>query len=1143
MIYKSLVTNGSYGGIVSDMEKAMQDENSVTIAIGIGGTGITALRTFKEAVYTRLIPDNGEQENQDPIYNRIRFLAIDSDNSSRSGSGYNIEKSEFFGIGVSNIVDLLNNKSTLDNDSSLQWFDHDNIKVETAKDGACGVREIGRFLIVKKAVALKNRIEQMVNSALVGIKEPSLYIHIFAGISGGTGSGCFIDTCYIVQQALSDIGKLSPANITGFFFLPDVNLSSPGFPNDEAHKSYIQENGYAALKELDYLMNLKDGDGRFKQDYDGFVVDTDMPPVNECYLLSTTDIDGTIPENSFNYVMHALSEYLLNYIAKFDAGKAADQKAVNELTMAGLISNLLTLRGKVNKKHGAEYCYDVMGASSAIIPYREIATYLGTGLFKYFDYYDKLPNEPAVRQFAEITEITYMDLEKALTKEIPALTLPDISAKDLQAGNAPMVSRTNNWLDVASGKLKEAYERLSRDLNPGMWEVSNVPDSIIGKVYKTLLSYVTDSDKGPYYAAAVLKHNDRFAFDNCLEGLLKEVRERVSTEVQQEQLRHDELEKAKSEFLHTGSINPMLNTRKKKYMSEQMNYVRHQHNLEKLRTMEDLLTNVRTKLSRLYQDFFMPLTTVLTNLKETFGENDNLFKAGFHKGAGRQYLWNMVELEGIQDTLDEELKKGLTKDQNGRLSAKQAMTDFMTMMLEPKNIEKWLMAEEIPIVNIVSEFVKMRYKDAIDKSMITYLRNKFNSDGNSLVNSISEDVIGKGLVDNATPAFYADKTAFDVQTQSPIQRVLSIPRDETLLEMAAQTYANKNNIKVTIRKTDVKDRISLMWFYTGIPVFSYQPLRQMETTYCGSRTRGVHLYEKGENNWRKILSSPMPATYVIDNYEASRPDRKRIDRVKADFAFLKENNLIINKGDDSAPEYVIPAAVDIDYDEIKKATERSSEDLADAIAKLEDLKSNFIDTSKDGVDIKIPSGVVSNSMNDAVIDVIVKYPVIYSALFDLRDKYDRLCGEIAALKSNYTGAKVKYIKQFRQAVYAGVIRRNRTKYVYDYKGKGDIDEQKVFTDVGKDFDEVPVYQAALEYALMPDSTMREEIFEKTKAILNGEISDEVFDNANSLLEYFDKDRVKEYRDAARTFNESAEEAENFVIDFYEGLKKFIHDNE
>lgn len=31
---------------------------------------------------------------------------------------------------------------------------------------------------------------------------PNLDVYIFAGLSGGTGSGCFLDTCYIVQKAL-----------------------------------------------------------------------------------------------------------------------------------------------------------------------------------------------------------------------------------------------------------------------------------------------------------------------------------------------------------------------------------------------------------------------------------------------------------------------------------------------------------------------------------------------------------------------------------------------------------------------------------------------------------------------------------------------------------------------------------------------------------------------------------------------------------------------------------------------------------------------------------------------------------------------------------------------------------------------------
>lgn len=95
------------------------------------------------------------------------------------------------------------------------------------------------------------------------MSNPNLDVYIFAGLSGGTGSGCFLDACYIVQKALEDMGRAQSANVMGFFFLPDVVNSKPQVASQPAAVKYYSSNGYAAMKELDYLMSLKDDADRF----------------------------------------------------------------------------------------------------------------------------------------------------------------------------------------------------------------------------------------------------------------------------------------------------------------------------------------------------------------------------------------------------------------------------------------------------------------------------------------------------------------------------------------------------------------------------------------------------------------------------------------------------------------------------------------------------------------------------------------------------------------------------------------------------------------------------------------------------------------------------------------------------------------
>ena len=1140
MIYSSLKI-GPSGGIIADMEKVYQDPDSVTLAIGIGGTGVTALRTFKNAVYTRLIPDNSDREGEEPKFDRIKFLAIDSDVSSRDGDGYSrIAGNEYFGIGVSNIVETLNNKSALDSDFTLQWFDHEKIKIDTAKDGAGGVRAVGRFLIIKKAYELKTKIESILRSAMVGMANPNIFIHVFSGISGGTGSGSFIDVCYILQQALLDNGWLNMASVMGFFFLPDVNLNDPNFPKDQAHSKYVKENGYAAMKELDFLMNLGDGDEMFEQDYGAFKVATRNPPVNECHLISTTEIDGSTPANAFSYIMNAVSEYALNYVARYKDPNAVfgrgGSNASNELTLKGLVANLVTLRGAMTKKHGAEYRYNVMGASSAIIPYREIATYLATGLFKHFDFHKKSPNEANVREFTMVTGLSFVDLERELLNGVLPPTVPDMPPAQLKQGNAPLVNRLNEWYDVVSGKMRENYDKLTRELPEGRWDIPQNPDSVIGKVFKELILLARDPKKGPYFAKGMLKHDDQLAIDNVLEGIIKEVQQRIHTEQIQKKLREDELARAKDEFYNTGAINPMLNSRKKKYVSESINWINHLHNLERLSVLEDLVTNLRQKFNKLNNLYFTPLVGVMDDLRETFDENGRLFAAGMHHDSGKQYVWNIVELAGIKDTLDDEVKRVLTRDNQGNITADQAMSDFMFMMTENANVNKWMGAKEGLIAHMVSGFITTKFKAAIDKSMITYLRQKYNADGDTLINMISNNVIGEGLISNATPAFYADTTMFNVM-EAPIQSVLSVPESEELIEKSAEHYRDEHGVHMAIRSTAIRDRISMMCFHTGIPMYSYRSLKDLEQTYKQAGSHGVHLYEKGDKNWRTYLPSPLPATCVIDTYEEDRLDRQRIDSVRADYDYASQNGLLVNKNDGIIE---LPIITDIDFENLEAKAAQSDDGRNEAIAELSSLNDNFM-KDRDTRRVVIPSGIDIRWRENANIDVIVKYPKLSAELAHTVSVHKQLQAVLTKLSGESEANRSRYLDLFIQAVYSGVIKTNGIifKYVYEMNG---LPAEKLFTSATNKFNKIPIYQAANEFAVMKDNRLRKKIEGDISAVLDRTIPENVLNTAKKLAAFYDNDRMSDYLEEAKKESEN-EEIRGFLGNWKESLKKFIKDSE
>jgi hypothetical protein len=182
-------------------------------------------------------------------------------------------------------------KEVLKRRPELFWLDYENIKIEDASKGAGGIRQVGRFLLVDKAAQPYDKIRSVIQGALVD--KSKLNVHICSGISGGTGSGTFLDICYLVRAILKDIGK-EEANVFGYFFLPDVNLSVPEALANALRSRYIKVNGYAALKELDYCMN-------FDKNQDGYNMNYGFKMVNPTLLaerIKDEIISGKLAANS-----------------------------------------------------------------------------------------------------------------------------------------------------------------------------------------------------------------------------------------------------------------------------------------------------------------------------------------------------------------------------------------------------------------------------------------------------------------------------------------------------------------------------------------------------------------------------------------------------------------------------------------------------------------------------------------------------------------------------------------------------------------------------------------------------------------------------------------------------------------------------
>ena len=194
-------------------------------------------------------------------------------------------------------------------------MDIDHIGGPLGIQGSGAIRQVGRYLLISRARNLISTIQAKCTQALEGMTGSELDVYIFAGLSGGTGGGCFLDTCYIVQKALEDMGRAQSANVMSCFFLTDVCTSKPQVASDPVKVNYNNSNGYAAMKELDYLMSLRDADDWFRQNYGSFKIETQAPPVNMCYLISAIKSDGSLVPDGFRYCINMAADYVMAYLA------------------------------------------------------------------------------------------------------------------------------------------------------------------------------------------------------------------------------------------------------------------------------------------------------------------------------------------------------------------------------------------------------------------------------------------------------------------------------------------------------------------------------------------------------------------------------------------------------------------------------------------------------------------------------------------------------------------------------------------------------------------------------------------------------------------------------------------------------------
>ena len=1067
MYNKLLISAG--GGIISRSQQSEQAK-AATIAIGLGGTGISCLRELKKEVFNKLRPDPSSGDI--PTYSHIKFLAVDTDKTSLGDTGAidTIDSNtEFFDISCPDIISLLNRVTTLKNDPHLTWLSN-SINILNASAGAGGVRQIGRLLLMQSSREFERRIEELIESAKRNLPgDAPLNIHIFSGIGGGTGSGTFMDVCYIVQYALKRLGLYGKAQTCGFFFLPDVNIDNVS--NAEV-KAYIPVNGFAAMKELDYAMSYHMNGGEWNQVYDTFTVQSTDAPVKMAHLITGKTASGATRDNSYEYAMRVVVDYVLEFMTKpyvSDGNAASD----GNFTIESHINNIKRITGMVPKKFGACYDYCVLGASNNYLPYKEITTYLASKIFQGFDYLNTtLPTENELMEFVKTYGLRFEDIKGAMRRGVPSVpnyavdmgTLFD-QCQGVESGRIPniLVNMRDKTFAEISGKLETNRRSLIEEVEDTVGDDTRNVASIISRIKSALDFIAKDAAKGPYYATALLHTVQSKDLQNIIDGYIRENKETLGLAEGDLTIRIENMDNKLMAFKNAGRLS--RKSKGEEYLGAVHAFYMKEAQIEECRELEIVLARVKKQVEELYSSYYLKLKAVLEELSLTFAANLTALATPVDKN--KSYSKPLMTIQDLQASLDDTVKAMRIPD---------LVNHFITFLID--NDGTWLSQDESKISAAVTNFFLSELNSFTNKTIIDYLKVKFDETDPSRLRKKIYDEIVYPAYNDASPLFWAD-SIYDISDASKIG-YCSVPETSPEIQGAADDLHAADN-SIDRRVVFSTGRISIFEFLCGLPLFGYKGVANYHPDYETGRrslSGGTHLYEKNDLNDKDDGDLPniTPVSAIPQN---GRGGALLENSEEYDYA-LKQNVIVQTVDDDGKSIKSVSLCIfdSNKVDEIVQKIETVSQqgDVVKMNAMLESFKGFELPV----VERKALLNDGSKGYQESVIkDHVLESKHLTELVRSQNRVYKKFRDAIDSLETKIKKGSVgaKNISAFASALCAGAISRDATNiFLYTYeKIEYGISEAVELTNITTEpyGQKLPLYSAYTAFCKLSDEDKSE----------------------------------------------------------------------
>ncbi len=848
--------------------------DSPLLVIGLGGTGIGLLREVKNVFARRYILDEASDGTTLNRPARTAYLAIDTDSSEQEG----FSTEEFVHLEVPGMGAMLQTRNSLAPYESA-WLDP-KFNAMRPGPGAGSIRQASRFMLSRCYAKVYQKISNALTSILASDIESEvpgrLEVVICAGVSGGTGSGTFLD----VPQIVRFIQKHSPfsPNITGYLVLPDATFAmSPSI--GVSQRADFQANAYAALKELDFWQRYESHKTRYAIQYDttaNGTIEWNQPPYDACVLLSATDVQGRLVRNADRELARTVAENLLHYLAQ-EIVRDDNENGKPQYSYISHENNLVRLlkSQQMTSRTPAHHGYRAIGAFSMAIPKRKMFAYESSLIFTEFIPKIGLDGTLSINTI----RIEHNSLPESVNKVLPPMR-PELEA--LTRNMMPSFALTSITDKGAITGLQEGQPPHDR-LNEVNWVRTKVHPlantgarEYLERAWANFVAFVeeviTNPEEGPFSLKAYLAELGESGFMPAMDQQLVKYQSLKARAVSAKNNAYNTCRETLSNFQRppilsrNRALETYMDALKRYYESCIMDCFFENY----LRALSHLIGRIKNFINLALN----PLCDDLLHLRRDFTE----------QGATADDGLDLIKMSTLKGRIDQIFEKN---NKDGRithtyLAAIAAMVTKTTAnhddLAHYVSFDYQESKQAMGHYTLLRETLNEAFKNIFDGSLDALLMQEANNDPEQLKRLLANKVT---QIKNAATPLFADR---NVLNEDAIEfTYLSIPANSEHLKNYIAD--NSRDAHLTPKESDITDRIFCLLTWDGLSLSRYNAITECEKAYAArvnvaEVSGGLHLVRTRiadkkllniSNDWSML---PTPAPYY---YFGSEPTNQQLD--------------------------------------------------------------------------------------------------------------------------------------------------------------------------------------------------------------------------------------------------------------------------